>query len=126
MADDYDMMNVKDVAGFGGLYDNSIDKTGERKERRKGQQERKERKTGDYFQTMAKAAERSNEILIQKKLPYRFCVYQAGEEVFIELVVLDAKGKITKKIRRNITEESFAKWIEDITRSEGLFFDSTV
>jgi hypothetical protein len=122
---DGDLMNVKDVAGFGALHENPVEKPGERKERRRGRREHEQRRPADYFVTMEKAALRSNEILVSKKLPYRFSVHKTGDEVFIELVVLDEKGKITKKVRRNITEESFARWIEDITRSEGLFFDST-
>ncbi|MBD3392949.1 MAG: hypothetical protein GF418_12660 [Chitinivibrionales bacterium] len=96
----------------------------EREGRREGK-ERQKRRSGDYFRTLAKRAEASNEELEKKRLPYRFRVYQGGQKVFIDLVTLHASGKVKKTVRRNITDEDFDKWIEDLSSLEGLFLDTS-
>ena len=85
--------------------------------------ERKDAK--DYFHTLQTAAEKSNDFLLKKGLPYRFHVYMENEEVFIDLVRLDEKGVIIGEKRKNISHEDFQRMIEDVSQLEGLFFDGT-
>ena len=82
------------------------------------------KRSKDYFETLAKAAEASNEKLVEKNIPLRFCVYEENGQVFIDVVRLDPNGKIANTIRKNITNEDFEMWIEDISRMEGLLFDA--
>ena len=95
--------------------------------RRKKNESRKEprerRKPKDYFHTIAKAVERSNDILIERKSPFRFCIYLKKESVFIDLVELDSAGKVKSAVRKNITQEDFDRLIEDVSQIEGLLFD---
>jgi hypothetical protein len=79
----------------------------------------------DYLHAITKAAEASNGALEKKGLPYRFCVYAEGENVMIDLVMLDQAGKIVKEIKRNITDDDFAKLIDNISSIEGLFFNGS-
>jgi|WetSurMetagenome_2_1015567.scaffolds.fasta_scaffold209086_1 hypothetical protein len=90
-----------------------------------GYGEKEKRHPGEYLHTIEKAAEASNRELERRKAPYRFCVYEENGRVMIDLVQLDAAGKITKEIKRNITDEDFEKVIEDISSIEGLFLDTT-
>ena len=99
-----------------------VQKPGEREGRREGKK-REKRRSKDYFETLAKRAEVSNKRLEEKRLPYRFCVYQRGGEVFIDLLTLDARGEMKETVRKNITDEDFDRWIEDLSSLEGLFFD---
>jgi len=124
MAGDNDSFSVDSVFHESDVrsYD-EVQRPGEREGRREGKR-REKRRSKDYFGTLAKRAEVSNEQLAQKKLPYRFRVYQRGDEVFINLVTLDARGKVKTTVRRNITDEDFDRWIEDLSSMEGLFFDS--
>jgi hypothetical protein len=78
-----------------------------------------------YFRTILKAAEASNEYCAKKGLPYRFWVYLENDDVFIDLVVLDNDGNPVEEKRKNISQEDFARVIEDVTSIEGLFFDQT-
>lgn len=124
MSDD-DVYNVKRLNSAPPVYNKLFVKSDEKHEKKHDhQQQPKESK--DYFQLLAKAAARSNEILIRQKQPYRFRVYQEGEEVFIDLVVLGEDGSVKSEVKKNITHESFIKWIDDISHAEGVFFDGTV
>lgn len=99
------------------------EKTGERKKKR----ERKKRdEAGKHFESLAQATERAHSLLVQTNSPYRFCVYKESGDVFIDLVVLDGLGKIENIIRKNITHQEFADWMERIEKGDGLFFNKTV
>jgi hypothetical protein len=86
-------------------------------------QERKDAK--DYFHTLKTAAEKSNDFLTKKGLPYRFHVHMENEEVFIDLVALDEQGRIIGEKRKNISHQDFARLIDDVSQIEGLIFDGT-
>jgi len=79
--------------------------------------------TKDHFGELSKAAELAHEILVRTHSPFRFCVYKENGEVFIDLVILDANGKIGSIRKQKITHEQFFKWIEHIQDREGFFID---
>ena len=78
----------------------------------------------EYMHAITQAAKTSNELLAKKGSPYRFRVYEEKGNVMIDLVMLDAAGKIIKEVRRNITDDDFDKLINNIASIEGLLFDS--
>ncbi len=80
---------------------------------------------GNHFQQLSKAADLANEILKREKSPYRFRVYQEGEEVFIDIVVVDDSGTIVEAKKTNITHEEFTICLNHIEQGNGLFFDIT-
>ena len=97
----------------------------ERNPQKKEQRERQPRKkVQDFFHPLSKAVEASNKRLEERKLPYRFKVFKRWGEVFLDLFILDDKGKVKEKQRKNITRSDFNRIIEDVTRTAGLFFDS--
>ena len=90
----------------------------------KGKEEYKPRKkVKDYFKTLAKATETSNEHLEQRDVPFRFCVYEKDDKVFIDFIQLDKRGKVKTVDTKDITNEDFNMWIEDIANIEGLVID---
>ncbi|MBN2038303.1 MAG: flagellar protein FlaG [Chitinispirillaceae bacterium] len=114
---------VEEVSGIRKVYNEERgDKDSSRKEQKR---KRPKRHPKEYMHTIGTAAKESNEQLARKGLPYRFCVHESGDEVIIDLVLLDSNGKIEKEIRRNITNEDFDRMIENISSLEGLFFDKT-
>ncbi len=94
--------------------------------RKKGQREYKHRdEARNHFQQLAEAAELAHTVLGKNNSPYRFCVYQNGEEVFIDIVIVDEDGKIKEIKKKNITHDEFSTWLNHIEQGEGLFFDIT-
>jgi len=93
---------------------------------KKGKQEHKQRdEAGNHFQQLSKAADLAHDVLVKSNSPYRFCVYQEGEEVFIDIVIVDDNGKIKETKKKNITHEEFSTWLNHIEQGNGLFFDTT-
>jgi hypothetical protein len=110
---------LRAAEGLGLRVNNESDKKHER------QQPRERKNPKDYFHALKTAAEKSNDFLLKKGLPYRFNVYTENEEVFIDLVTLDEKGAVIGQKRKNISHEDFQRIIEDVSQMEGLFFDHT-
>ncbi len=103
---------------------------GEVKRRNKENEKEKEhftprKRVKDYFSTLAKATETSNQQLEERGIPFRFCLYKEGERVLIDFVTLDETGKKKASQRTDITNEDFNLWIENIANIAGLNFDQT-
>jgi hypothetical protein len=80
---------------------------------------------GNHFQQLSNAAKLANDVLEKDKSPYRFRVYQEGEEVFIDIVIVDDDLTIKETKKTNITHEEFTTWLNHIEQGNGLFFDIT-
>ena len=96
------------------------------KEKNKKHKRDQRDEAGHHFQSLARAVELAHEILEQNNSPFRFCVYQEGGEVFIDLALLGDDGKIKEIKKKNITHEEFSIWIERIENGDGLFLDSVL
>lgn len=119
-----DPLYVKRAASSGGVSSGSSVNRDGRQHHKHQNEQRQPKENKDYFRAMSKAAEATNTRLKQEQSPIRFCVYMEKGEVFIDLIQMDGVGKIIHETRRNITHEDFSRWIEDITKGEGLLFDS--
>jgi hypothetical protein len=94
----------------------------ERKDRRRNREQRQKAK--DCFKNLAHAAERAHVVLSKGGSPYRFCVYRDGEEIFIDIVILDENGEAQSLVQKNITHDEFLTWIRHIEEGRGLLLDA--
>ena len=79
----------------------------------------------DNVETVSKRAERTNQMLEQRHIPYRFRVYTSrGQRVLIDLSILNSRGESIRKVTRDITNEDFGKIMDDVSDGKGLFLDS--
>ena len=125
MADDDPFIQVRSMFDSAGLRNQEklapSRRSGEEHNRPKQQPDKRD--VAAYFRTIQKAAQALNEILIKRKAPYRFKVYQVDDQVIIDLLVLDKGGAVVQERKKNITHEDFARLIEDIANGEGLMID---
>ncbi|MDR4505533.1 MAG: hypothetical protein MRK01_12205 [Candidatus Scalindua sp.] len=97
-----------------------------RSRRRKSNRDRKQRdEAGNHFQYLAEAAEIAHAVLEKNNSPYRFCIYQKDQEVFIDIVIVDEVGEIREVRKKNITHDEFSTWLNHIEQGEGFFLDLT-
>ncbi len=94
--------------------------------KKKEQEEHKHKdEAGDHFQQLSKAAEVAHDTLKKDNSPYRFRIYQEGEEVFIDIVIVDEEGTVKETKKTNITHDDFITCLNHIEQGNGLFFDIT-
>jgi hypothetical protein len=92
--------------------------------RRREEREPKQRdEARDHFEELSRIAELANIDLQKEGSPFRFNVYREGEEVFVDLVILDQDGGIKEIREKNITHQEFSDWISRIERGEGFLID---
>ncbi len=117
--DSFDIPNIGSSTGLSGLGAPHHDR------HKKGRQhpEQQSRNSKEYMRAIGKAAEASNEKLARLKLPYRFCMYLEGDDIFIDIVVLDKDGNIVAEQKKNLSKQDFDRLIEDVSQIEGLFVD---
>ena len=108
---------ILSTSGFGEV------KSKDRQEEKGKEQYTPRKKVKDYFKTLSKATDTSNERLEQQGIPFRFCVYEKDEKVFIDFAQLDKQGKVKTVETKDITNEDFNMWIDDIANIEGLVID---
>ena len=108
---------ILSTSGFGEV------KSKDRQEEKGKEQYTPRKKVKDYFKTLSKATDTSNERLEQQGIPFRFCVYEKDEKVFIDFAQLDKQGKVKTVETKDITNEDFNIWIDDIANIEGLVID---
>ena len=120
MGSNMDRINKSDMVSS---RDASIDPEKKReqpRERREGGQD----EAAGHFESLKETAGLVNAELEEKKSPYRFYIYRESDDIFINIVRLDAEGKIAEVKRTNITHREFKDLISRIQQGEGLFFDS--
>ena len=117
-----DSIPIPDIEGPDAVH--AREETEEKNKRRQQLSHHKKEEAKDHFEELARAAETAHITLVQNQSPYRFCVYKKEQEIFIDIVYLNKKGKITRTIKKNITHEEFHKILQDIAAKEGLFFDA--
>ena len=105
------------VTGFGPI------ESSKKREQQSNSEKKKKKKVKDYFKTLAAATEAANKQLQQNNSTYRFCVFKKNNNVLIELVTNDSNGNVTSILTKDITNEDFKQWIEDISHIEGLIID---
>lgn len=78
----------------------------------------------DYLRTINKRAQVTDLAFKRQHLPYRFEVLADSEEnIYIDLSILDEKGKVIKHEKRDVTNDSFGRLMEDISSGKGLLID---
>lgn len=108
---------ILSTSGFGEV------KSKDRQEEKGKEQYKPRKRVKNYFKTLSKATETSNERLEQQGIPFRFCVYEKDDKVFIDFAQLDKQGKVKTVETKDITNEDFNIWIDDIANIEGLVID---
>lgn len=100
-------------------------KDGEKKDKKSQQHKRSKPKeeAKDHFKELSYAVEQIHKILIKSRSPFRFCVYQEGNDIMIDIVKLDEKGEIERTEKKDITHENFVTLVRSIESGEGLLFD---
>ncbi|KMQ49912.1 hypothetical protein CHISP_3199 [Chitinispirillum alkaliphilum] len=101
-----------------------VSKKHKRKKELKGSP--KARKVKNFSKPLINAAKEANLRLEKKQLPYRFFIYKQNSSVIMEFLILDKNGKTVDSVKKDITDDDFSIWIDDVAGIEGLLVDTVV
>lgn len=94
--------------------------------RKKKEKQTPHEETRAHVEELLKAVEKAHDYFLSHHIPYRFCIYKEGEDVFIDIVRLNPSGKAEKTLKKNITREDFWKWMEILESHDGMVLDETM
>jgi len=115
------------------MYDvsriNHLESIPEKRQTQKPFDKRKQKKRPQYhsvkrnIDALTKIAHEAHEELQAMNSPFRLCVYQEGEDIFIDVVAMDETGKTIQVFRQDITNDELEDLIHQIKTGRGLMFD---
>lgn len=103
---------VSDKPGQG-VYDKK------KKKRKKPFQEAKK-----HFDELTQIVEETHKELEINNSPFRLCVYQEDDDIFIDIVTIDDSGKITQVFKHDISHVELEALVHQIKSGRGLILDS--
>ncbi len=68
----------------------------------------------------------AHQVLEQMQSPFRLCIHEKEDEIFIDVVTLDSQGKTVQIFRQDITYEELEDLIQQIKSGRGLVLNSGV
>ncbi len=97
--------------------------------KRKRKQKKKKHPTTvkGHFKDLSEMVDEAHKELENKNSPFRICVYQEGEDIYIDVVTIDESGKIEKVFKHNInTNDELEILLQHIKSGRGLILDADV
>lgn len=101
------------------------DKQGRQKIGTKKNKKRKPfREVKKYLDEVTKIVEETHKELEEANSPFRLCVYQEGDDIYIDVVTFDERGNTTQVFRHDISHIEVEEIVHHIKSGTGLIFDT--
>lgn len=79
-----------------------------------------------HFKELSLAAKEEQKEPAPEGPKHRLSVYRQGDEMFIDIVMLDEQGGVKSVEREKITHDTYVIWLNHIEEKQGLLFDEQV
>lgn len=87
--------------------------------------ENDKRRIRDYLHTAQRRAQETNQHFELAHIPYRIKVYLLNDtKVMMDVIVLDKNGNPKRHSTRDVTNEDFGRFMDDLSQGKGLFVDN--
>jgi hypothetical protein len=115
---------MEDVSKINQTESVQPDKPDKNTVRKKKKKRRKPyRNAKKHFNELTKIVDETHKELENANSPFRLCVYQEGEDLFIDVVTIDETGSTRNVIRHDISHAQIEKLIRHIKSGTGLLFN---
>ena len=79
-----------------------------------------------HLAELTKIVDEVHKELQVKESPFRLCIYQEGDDVFIDIVAMDGYGKISKVFKHDISHDELDDLVQHLKTGRGLMLDADV
>ncbi|MFH2092929.1 MAG: hypothetical protein ABIJ31_11255 [Pseudomonadota bacterium] len=79
-----------------------------------------------YFDKLSKIVDETHRELENSNSPFRLCVYQEGEDIYIDVVTIDDTGKTSQIFKHDISHAEVDNLIQQIKSGTGLILNADV
>jgi len=80
----------------------------------------------EHFNELAKIVEDAHRELEDNDSPFRLCIYQEGDDIFIDVVTVDGSGKISQVFKHDVSHLDLEDLVQQIKSGRGLILDADV
>ncbi len=78
----------------------------------------------DSFEALSRLVEETHRELENRDSPFRLCIYQDDEEIYIDVVTLDESGQISQVFKHDISHTEVENLVDQIKSGTGLILDA--
>lgn len=101
------------------------DHSGYKKYGQKKQKKKKHfKKAKKHFGELSQIVEETHKELENSNSPFRLCIYQEGDEVYIDVVTVDDSGKFGHILKHDISHAQLDSLIHHIKSGTGLILNA--
>ncbi len=92
-------------------------------DQKKHQKKKHGKNVKKHLDELTRIVHETHEELEAENSPFRICVYQEDEDIFIDIVTIDASGKIDQVFKHDISHAELEDLIQQIKSGRGLILD---
>lgn len=80
-----------------------------------------------HFDTLSKIVHETHKELEEKNSPFRICIYQEGEDIYIDIIAIDDSGKTSQVFTHgNISHADLENLVQQLKTGRGLILDADI
>ena len=79
-----------------------------------------------HFDELTKIVDEAHKELEENDSPFRMCVYQEGDDIFIDIVTIDDSGKTDQIFKHDISHAELENLVQQIKTGRGLILDADI
>lgn len=79
-----------------------------------------------HFDELTQIVDETHQELEENDSPFRLCVYQEGDDIFIDIVTIDDSGKIDQIFKHDISHAELENLVQQIKSGRGLILDADI
>ncbi|MBU1341711.1 MAG: hypothetical protein KKE44_22945 [Proteobacteria bacterium] len=79
-----------------------------------------------HFDELTKIVEQTHKELEDNNSPFRLCIYQEGDDIFIDIVAIDDFGNTSQVFKHDISHSELENLVHHIKSGRGLILDADV
>lgn len=94
--------------------------------KKKQKRRRPYRDAKKHLDELTQIVHETHKELEESDSPFRLCIYQDGEDIYIDVVTIDETGKTDKVFRHDISHDEMEALVHQIKSGTGLILDADV
>jgi len=79
-----------------------------------------------HFDELTKIVDEAHKELADKNSPFRLCIYQEGDDIFIDIVTINDSGETDQVFKHDISHAELENLVHHIKSGRGLILDADV
>jgi len=94
--------------------------------KKKHKRRRPFREAKKHLEELTKVVKETHKELETSHSPFRLCIYQEGEDIYIDVVTIDETGKTSQVFRHDVSHTEIENLVQQIKSGTGLLLNKDI